>query len=152
MTPAQHTKKIKQRFLSETYKQFSYQTRPFTTIAMAVLLIGLGFFHIVNLAVISWILAAFVLDNVALTPIMSALRAVSNLANGRKTFKAKIMLVVIVVSLLAGAVLGCFVWAPMPMITKFFLDYIALTGCSPFLISMGAMAGGYFSHATHKIP
>ncbi|MCX7090140.1 MAG: hypothetical protein NTU48_01630 [Legionellales bacterium] len=150
MSRSKQIKRILQRFPTEGYKQFSYQTRPFFTVGMAVFLLALGWFQIVNLAVIYWILAAFVLDNVALTPIMNALRAVNHLYYGRKKFKSTVILAAVITALILGAVLGYFVMAPL--ISKFLLDYIALTGCSPFLISMGAMLGGYISHATHKIP
>ncbi len=150
MPRAKEIKAILQRFPTEGYKQFSYQTRPFFTVTMAAFLLGLGWFHIVNLALIYWILAAFVLDNVALTPIMSALRAINHIYYGRKLLKSKVILAAVVIALVLGAVLGYFVMAPL--LSKFLLDYIALTGCSPFLISMGAMLGGYISHATHKIP
>ena len=150
MTKSKHIQQILLRFPTESYKRFSYQTRPLFTIFMAICLLGLGWFHIVNLAVIYWLLAAFVLDNVALTPIMSVLRAVNHLYYGRKLFKSKIMLAVVAIAVLVGALLGYTVLAPI--VSKFLLDYITLTGCSPFLISMGAMLGGYVSHATHKIP
>lgn len=152
MSKEQQTRRILQRFPTEAYKQFSYQTRPFFTMGMAMVLIVLGWFHIVNPAVISWILAAFVLDNVALTPIMSSLRAINNLLNGRKTLKSKLMLAAVITALAAGALLGYFVLMPIPFVSKLLLDYIALTGCSPFMISMGAMIGTYISHTTHKIP
>ena len=151
MSREEHIAKILQRFPTETYKQFSHQTRPFMTMAMAAVLIALGWFQIVNFVVIAWVLAAFVLDNVALTPIMSALRAINNLNNGRKQFKSIVVLTVVVLALLAGTGLGYFVFLHTPAITGFFANYITLTGCSPFMISMGAMAGAYFSHSTHKV-
>lgn len=152
MSKEQQTRRIQQRFPTESYKQFFYQTRPFFTMGMAVVLIALGWLQIVNPAVISWILAAFVLDNVALTPIMSSLRAINNLLNGRKKLKSKLMLAAVITSLISGALLGYFVLMPIPLVSKLLLDYIALTGCSPFLISLGAMIGAYMSHSTHKIP
>jgi hypothetical protein len=151
MRKDQHIAKILQRFPTERYKQFSHQTRPFLTMAMAVFLITLGWLQIVNFVVIAWVLAAFVLDNVALTPIMSALRAINHLNNGRKQFKSMVILAVVVLALLAGTGLGYFVLLHTPAVTSFFANYIALTACSPFMISMGAMAGAYFSHSTHKV-
>ena len=150
-TKEQHVKKILKRFPTEGYKQFSHQTRPFLTMAMAVFLIALGWFQIVNFVVIAWLLAAFVLDNVALTPIMSALRAFNHLANGRKKLKSIVILAVVALALVSGAGLGYFGLLHTPAVVGFFTNYIALTGCSPFMISMGAMAGAYFSHSTHKL-
>lgn len=147
----QHLQKILQRFPTEKYKQFSHQTRPFFTMATGFFLLALGWLHIVNFAVISWLLAAFVLDNVALTPIMSALRAINHLANGRKKTKSIVILIVVALALCLGSGLGYYLLAQYPFIATLFSNYIGLTGCSPFLISMGAILGGYFSHATHKV-
>lgn len=152
MTRDQHIQKILKRFPTERYKQFSHQTRPFFTMATAFFLIALGWLQIVNFVVIAWTLAAFVLDNVALTPIMSSLRAINHLANGRKRLKSLLILIVVALALISGTGLGYFVLMHSTWVTAFFTNYIALTGCSPFLISMGAMAGGFVSHATHKIP
>jgi hypothetical protein len=52
MSRSKQIKKILQRFPTEGYKQFSYQTRPFFTVGMAVCLLALGALQIVNLAVI----------------------------------------------------------------------------------------------------
>ena len=152
LTKEQQIKKILLRFPTERYKQFAYQIRPFVTIAMSIVLFALGWFHIVNFAVIAWIMAAFVLDNVALTSIVSVSRAVNHLVNGRKQIKAVVMLVMVSLALATGAGLGYFIFSHMPVVIAAFTNYISLTGCSPFLISMGALLGGYVSHATHKIP
>jgi hypothetical protein len=151
MTTQQQIQKILQRFPTEKYKQFSHQTRPFFTLATAICLIALGWFHVVNFMVVSWILAAFVLDNIALTPIMSALRAVNHLVNRRKTFKSIMTLLVVALSAGLGVGLGYFLLGHFPIVASIFTDYISLTGCSPFLISMGAMLGAYIAHATHKV-
>lgn len=152
LSKKQQIKKILQRFPTERYKQFSYQIRPFFTIGMTIFLLALGWLHIVNFVVIAWIMAAFILDNVALTSIISVLRACNNLANGRKQLKAIVMLVMVSLALIAGAALGYFVFAHLPFVITVFTNYINLTGCSPFLISIGALLGGYVSHTTHKIP
>lgn len=152
MTRDRHIQKILQRFPTEKYKQFSHQTRPFFTMATAVFLIALGWLQIVNFIVIAWILAAFVLDNVALTPIMSSLRAINHLANGRKRLKSLLILTAVALALISGTGLGYFVLIHSTWATTFLSNYIALTGCSPFLISLGAIVGGFFAHATHKIP
>lgn len=152
LSKKQQIKKILQRFPTERYKQFSYQIRPFFTMGMTMLLLALGWLHIVNFAVIAWIMAAFILDNVALTSIISVLRAFNHLANGRKQLKSTVMLVMVSLALMVGAGLGYFVFAHMPFVITVFTNYISLTSCSPFLISMGALFGGYVSHATHKIP
>ncbi|MCR9191925.1 MAG: hypothetical protein NXI01_04625 [Gammaproteobacteria bacterium] len=144
--------KILRYFPTEKTKRFNIQTRPLITIASGVLLAVLGWFHIIPQAVACWVAATFVLDNVALTPIITALKAQNNLQNERKQFKAKVMLAVIALTLLAGTLLGYFVLAQTPMVMKLLFDYIALTGCSPLLISIGSMIGAYISHATHKIP
>lgn len=152
LSKEQQIEKILLRFPTERYKQFAYQIRPFLTMAMTLVLLILGILHIVNFVVIAWVMAAFVLDNVALTSIMSVARAINHLANGRKQIKAIVMLVMVSLALVTGACLGYFVLAHMPLVISAFSNYISLTGCSPFLISMGALLGGYVSHATHKIP
>ena len=151
LTKKEHVEKILRRFPTEGYKQFSHQTRPILMLAIAIFLIALGWFQIVNFVVIAWVLAAAVLDNVALTPIMSALRAFNHLAHGRKQLKSIVILAVVSIAFVSGAGLGYFVLLHTPAVVGFFTNYIALTGCSPFMISMGAMAGAYFSHSTHKI-
>ncbi|HVT62848.1 MAG TPA: hypothetical protein VHD33_05100, partial [Legionellaceae bacterium] len=152
MSRSDEIEKILHYFPTERFKRFTYSTRPFTTVVMGITLVGLGWLHILSMPIACWLLAAFVLDNIALTPIMGAINAVNHLLNSRKILKASIMLAAISLSLISGAYLGYFYLAPMPMIAQVLSKYITITGCSPFLISIGAMLGAYVSHTTHKIP
>ncbi|MDF1683575.1 MAG: hypothetical protein P1U36_02855 [Legionellaceae bacterium] len=143
--------KISSRFPTEKYKRFWYPTRPLFTLFTGLFIASLGWIGILPLSWALWGAAAFAFDDLPLTPINSMFTAVNNLVQGRKTLKAIVMITAISCAAISGALLGYFVFAQTPLALKLITDYIALTSCSPLLISFGAILGGYIAHATHKV-
>lgn len=143
--------KVGQRFLTIKYKRFWYPTRPFFTLGLGFFLASLGWIGILPLSWALWAAAAFALDDLPMTPIIAVMTASNNLFHGRKTLKAQVIISTITIALIIGASLGFFVFAQMPAIVAGVTQYIALTSCSPILISIGAILGGYMAHITHKI-
>ncbi len=146
-----HADQIQQRFPTERYKRFWYPTRPMFTLLSGLSIAALGFLGIVPLSWALWFAAAFALDDLPLTPITGMFTAINNLLQGRKKLKAVVMITALSLALILGGVLGYFFIAQTPFAVKLITDYIALTSCSPLLISLGAILGAYVAHATHKI-
>ena len=143
--------KVGQLFLTSKYKRFWYPTRPFFTLGLGLFLASLGWIGILPLSWALWAAAAFALDDLPMTPIIAIMTAINNLFHGRKTLKAQVIISTITIALIIGSSLGFFVFAQMPVIVAGFTQYIALTSCSPILISIGAILGGYMAHITHKM-
>ena len=146
-----HAEQIQQKFPTERYKRFWYPTRPLFTLLMGLSIAALGWIGLFPMSWALWFAAAFAFDDLPLTPITAMFTAVNNLLQGRKKFKAIVMIITLSAALILGGVLGYVVLAQSAVAVKFITDYIALTACSPILISMGAMLGAYIAHATHKI-
>ena len=146
-----NTEAILKRFPTEKYKRFWYPTRPIFTLFLGLFLSSLGWLGIMPISWALWAAAAFALDDLPITPITAMFTSINNLMQGRKTLKAIVMITAISLAIIAGSLLGYFVLAQTPIAVKLISDYIALTSCSPLLISIGAMLGAYAAHATHKI-
>ncbi len=145
------TNKVEQRFPTIKYKRFWYPTRPLFTLGLGLFLASLGWMGILPLSWALWAAAAFALDDLPMTPIMAVMTASNNLFHGRKTLKARVIISTITIALIIGASLGFLVFAQMPALVAGVTQYIALTSCSPILISIGAILGGYTAHITHKM-
>lgn len=146
-----HAEQIQQKFPTERYKRFWYPTRPLFTLLMGLSIAALGWIGLFPMSWALWFAAAFALDDLPLTPITAMFTAINNLLQGRKKFKAIVMIIALIAALILGGVLGYFVFAHSVFAVKLITDYIAITTCSPLLISMGAMLGAFIAHATHKI-
>ena len=142
---------VLQRFTTEKYKRFWYPTRPLFTLLTGFFLAGLG---VIGILPISWALylsAVLAFDDLPLTPIMAVLTAANNLAHGRKTTKAVIMITTISLAALTGGLLGFFVLSQLPTFMLIISGFIAATSCSPVLISIGAVVGSLIAHFSNKI-
>lgn len=142
---------ILQRFPTEKYKRFWYPTRPFFTIGLGLFLTGLGFIGLLPISWALWLAAVFAFDDLPLTPIMSMVTAINNLAHGRKKFKSAIMLIAVSLAIITGGLIGFFVLSQFPVFLTLITSFIAATSCSPILISFGAIAGSVLAHFTNKI-
>jgi hypothetical protein len=142
---------ILQRFPTEKYKRFWYPTRPFFTIGLGLFLSGIGFIGLLPMSWALWLAAAFAFDDLPLTPIMSMVTAINNLAHERKQFKSATMIIIVSLSIIAGGLIGFFVLSQLPVFLTLITGFIDATSCSPILISFGAIAGGLLAHFTNRI-
>jgi hypothetical protein len=138
-------------FQTEKNKRFWYPTRPLFTLFTGLFLSSLGFIGILPISWALWFAAAFALDDLPITPIINVFTAINNWMQGRKLLKAAVMITAVSLAVIFGGLFGYFVLAQSPFAVKLFLDYIALTSCSPLLISLGAILGGYLAHMSEKI-
>lgn len=112
---------------------------------------SLGFIGILPISWALWFAGAFAFDDLPITPIISVFTAINNWMQGRKLLKAAVMITAVSLAVIFGGLFGYFVLAQSPFAVKLFVDYIALTSCSPILISLGAILGGYLAHMSEKI-
>ncbi|MDX2345797.1 MAG: hypothetical protein QNK11_02840 [Legionella sp.] len=148
--PSSHHE-ITQQYPTEKHNRFFFPTRPWVTLAFA------GFFSSLCLLgflsapwAIFWI-AFFVFDDLPLAPFVQCMRAINNLTNNRKTFKAKVILTSITLAALIGGLLAFFVLAHNPVFMLAIASFVINTWCSPIFIFLGGMLGAAIADQTKKI-
>jgi len=138
-------------FFTDQYKRFAYPSRSWFSIALAGVYTLLIFFSPIPLFLMALAIACSFSDDIPLTPIMSIITAINNLRFSRKTFKAKVMLVAVGLAVIAGGLVGFFVFVQSPVLVALLTGYIAITYSSPLIMMLGAIIGGLFAHSTRKM-
>lgn len=143
---------IFRRFPTERFKRFWYPSRPLMILALGFFFLVLGYTGVLSMSWSLWAAAAFAFDDLPMTPILAVATAFNNYLEGRKQFKAIMMLSAILLGLALGGALGWYAWVHMPMVVTVISNYIVMTGCSPLLISTAGILGGVVAHMTKKMP
>lgn len=144
-------KRILQNFITEKYKRFWYPTRPLFTLGFGLILTSLGFSGILSMSWALWLAAAFAFDDLPLTPIIRFATAMNNLILGRKKIKAITTLIVITLAIIMGGWIGFLLYSQNSFLVVLIADFISATGCSPILISLGAILGGMLAQFSDKM-